>query len=91
MKLAALARHALDADRRPSPRPAGARWQAQPGAAVAAGGGAVGLHEVVEEVFDLVGPQADAGVFDAEADPLPPVGRRLALDAQRETWPAGVN
>ena len=87
---AALAQRALDADRAVHRRHQPAHdGEAQPGAAVAAGGGAVGLHEVVEEVLDLIGPQADPGVFDAEAHPLPPGVAGQALDAQRDVAGGG--
>jgi hypothetical protein len=40
--------------------------QSQPGAAVFAGGGGIGLAEALEHLAALLGCHADAGVFDPE-------------------------
>ena len=45
----------------------GTDGQPQPGAAVAAGGGCVGLGERFEDQFLLFGGDADAAVLDAES------------------------
>ena len=82
LEAAAGARRALHADlaahRLDQPADDG---EPQPGAAVLAGGGAVGLDEVVEEELDLLGPHADAGIFNGEADQMPTVVRQLAVYA----------
>ena len=60
--------------------------QAQPGAAVLARGAVVGLAELVEDVRQLVGGDADAGVGHGDArSRRPPAGRTIS------TWPCSVN
>ena len=59
----------------------------EPGAAVLAVGGAVGLTEGLEDDLVLLGGDADAGVLDLERDPAP--GRRA--NARARPRPRSVN
>src|SRR3954447_4114525 len=62
--------------------------EAEPGAAELAGGGGVGLGEGLEELAHLLGGHADAGVGDADAEPVAAV-LRFAADGEAHLTAAG--